>query len=149
MTKGKAWTAEEELKLKELFEAGEPFSSIATDLGKTTVAVGLKASRLGLKDDGKRRKLLSSSSDAELMLVDELPTMEETVKIFAEAMLTMRKLGISKSERQKWKDLVDVAWKYKEFLAEVIDYKGLEKQCAEWRRKYEELAAKRTNFSAM
>jgi len=39
--KGKAWTVDEELKLKELLEAGLPVPIIATSLSKTEVAVVL------------------------------------------------------------------------------------------------------------
>ena len=62
MARGKAWTVDEELKLKELPEAGLPVPIIASKLSKTELAVTLKVSRLGLKDDKKGEKSLSSSS---------------------------------------------------------------------------------------
>jgi len=51
VARGKAWTVDEELKLKELPEAGLPVPIIASKLSKTELAVTLKMSRLGLKDD--------------------------------------------------------------------------------------------------
>lgn len=42
VTKGKPWTVDEELKLKELFEAGESVSKIAVELSKTEMLWGIK-----------------------------------------------------------------------------------------------------------
>jgi hypothetical protein len=148
VTKGKAWAVEEELKLKELFEAGMPVSRIAATLSKTEVAVVLKLRRLGLKDDDRRRTLRSSSSSCELQLPAELPTIEAAAKIFAGAMQAMTKPGISKADMQRWKNLADMAWKYKEFMADLVGYRKLEREIVELRKKYEELAEKKTNLSA-
>jgi hypothetical protein len=148
VTKGKAWSVEEELRLKELFEAGVPTQSIAAELSKTEVAVGLKVKRLGLKDDlGRGRPRSSSSSSRGLELPAELPTIEEAAKILGGAMLALTKPGVSKAEVKRWKAAADVAWKYKECMADLVNYKELEREIVEWREKYEELAAKRTNLS--
>ncbi len=144
MTRGKAWTVDEELKLKELFEEGLPVSIIAARLSKTEVAVGLKISRLGLKDDKKRKKLLSSSS-GELELPAELPTIEEAGKILGGALLAMMRPGLSKEDLRRWKAVADVAWKYKEFMADFLDYRALEEKYVELRKKYEDLEARQTN----
>jgi hypothetical protein len=93
VTRGKAWTVDEELKLKALLEAGLPVPIIATRLSKTEVAVVLKVSRLGLKDDKKGEKLLLSSSSGELELPVELPTVEEAGKILGGALLAMMRPG--------------------------------------------------------
>ena len=93
MTRGKAWTVDEELKLKALLEEGLPVPIIASKLSKTEVAVVLKVSRLGLKDDKKGEKLLSSSSSGELELPAELPTFEEAAKIHGAVMMAMTKPG--------------------------------------------------------
>jgi len=153
VTKGKAWTVEEELKLRELWESGEPLSSIAAELSKTKVAVANKVSHLGLKDDSARRSLVSSSS-SELELPVELPTVQEAVKIIGGAMLAMTKPGVSKAQVERLKAVVDAASKYKQCMADLVRYKELERENVELRRKfeelrkkYEELAAKKTNRS--
>jgi hypothetical protein len=142
VTKGKPWTVEEELRLKELLEDGLPVSGIAAMLSKTKVAVSIKLRRLGLKDDSAQKKAVSSSSSRGLELPAELPTVEEAARIYAGAMQAMMKPGVSRADLQKWKTLADVAWKYREFMADLIHYKELEKECVEWRRKYEELSKK-------
>ena len=148
MTRGKAWTVDEELKLKALLEAGLPVPIIATRLSKTEVAVVLKVSRLGLKDDKKGEKMLSSSSSGELELPVELPTVEEAGKILGGALLAMMRLGVSKEDLRRWKAVADVAWKYKEFMADFLDYRALEEKYVELRKKYEDLGAQKNGVSA-
>lgn len=148
MTRGKAWTVDEELKLKALLEAGLPVPIIATRLSKTEVAVVLKVSRLGLKDDKKGEKMLSSSSSSELELPVELPTVEEAGKILGGALLAMMRPGVSKEDLRRWKAVADVAWKYKEFMADFLDYRALEEKYVELRKKYEDLGAKKNGVSA-
>jgi len=147
VTRGKAWTVDEELKLKALLEAGLPVPIIATRLSKTEVAVVLKVSRLGLKDDKKGEKMLSSSS-SELELPVELPTVEEAGKILGGALLAMMRPGVSKEDLRRWKAVADVAWKYKEFMADFLDYRALEEKYVELRKKYEDLGAKKNGVSA-
>ncbi len=144
MTKGKAWAVKEELRLKELFEAGVPVSSIAARLSKTEVAVAVKARRLGLKDDARRRGVVSSSSGGGLELPDELPTVEGVARILSGALLAMTKSGVSGADVERWKAVADVAWKCKGAVAELVHYKELEREIVELRRKYEELANKNT-----
>jgi tripartite-type tricarboxylate transporter receptor subunit TctC len=148
VTRGKAWTVDEELKLKALLEAGLPVPIIATRLSKTEVAVVLKVSRLGLKDDKKGEKLLSSSSSGELELPVELPTVEEAGKILGGALLAMMRPGVSKEDLRRWKAVADVAWKYKEFMADFLDYRALEERYVELRKKYEDLGAQKNGVSA-
>lgn len=148
MTRGKAWTVDEELKLKALLEAGLPVPIIATRLSKTEVAVVLKVSRLGLKDDKKGEKMLSSSSSGELELPVELPTVEEAGKILGGALLAMMRPGVSKEDLRRWKAVADVAWKYKEFMADFLDYRALEERYVELRKKYEDLGAQKNGVSA-
>jgi hypothetical protein len=148
VTRGKAWTVDEELKLKALLEAGLPVPIIATRLSKTEVAVVLKVSRLGLKDDKKGEKMLSSSSSGELELPVELPTVEEAGKILGGALLAMMRPGVSKEDLRRWKAVADVAWKYKEFMADFLGYRALEEKYVELRKKYEDLGAKKNGVSA-
>ena len=62
--KGKLWTVDEELKLRELIQAGDNANKIAAQLGKTEHAVYEKARRLGLRViiTESRRKLITSTA---------------------------------------------------------------------------------------
>ncbi len=54
MAKGKPWTVEEERQLRELVTEKKSMRSIAKIMGKTLMAVRLKAARLGLEEDDER-----------------------------------------------------------------------------------------------
>ena len=61
--------------------------SIAKILGKTLIAVRLKASRLGLEDDDESEKNTPSSSTFDkLVLPSELPSIEEELKTLVGAL---------------------------------------------------------------
>jgi len=149
VTKGKAWRREEELKLKEFFEAGESASSIAAKLSKTEVAVIHKIKRLGLKGGGalKRFGPSPSSSSSELKLQGELLTIEDALRYSGGAMLALAKPGISRFELERCKVLAHTASKYRDDMARYLDYRALELKCEEWRRKYEEAAARAKKIS--
>lgn len=141
MTKGKPWTVDEELKLKELFEAGEPFSKIAAELSKTEVAVGLKLKRLGLKDDQTRKKFESSSS-TEVELPEDVPTIEEALRTLAWVMVRLREKDVSSGEMRRLRLLADVVGKYKGVYADYIDRRRLEMKYEALEKRYEELKKK-------
>jgi len=96
VTRGKAWSVEEVLRLKELVEAGVPISGIAVCLSKSRAAVGNKLSHLGLRDGGFRGGLGPSSSREGLELPVDLPTVEDAAKVLAGAMLAMAKPGVDR-----------------------------------------------------
>jgi hypothetical protein len=142
VTKGKAWPLEEELKLKELFEAGESASSIAAKLSKTEIAVIHKIKRLGLKGGGalKRFGPSPSSSSSELKLQGELLTIEDALRYLGGAMLTLSRPEISKFELERCKVLAHTASKYADDMARHLNFRGLEMECERWRKKYEDVA---------
>jgi len=138
VTKGKPWTVDEELKLKELFEAGESVSKIAAELSKTEVAVGLKLKRLGLKDDQTRKKFESSSS-TEVELPEDVPTIEEALKTLAWVMVRLRDQDLSSGEMRRLRLLADVVGKYKIVYADYADRRRLEKKYETLEKRYEKL----------
>ena len=87
MAKGKPWTVEEETQLRQLLTEKKSMRSIAKILGKTLIAVLLKASRLGLEEDNvsENNTPLSSTLD-KLVLPDELPSVEEKLKTLVAAL---------------------------------------------------------------
>ena len=56
MAKGKPWSVEEETQLRQLLTEKKSMRSIAKLMGKTLMAVRLKASRLGLEEDNGSEK---------------------------------------------------------------------------------------------
>ena len=146
VTRGRPWGREEEKELIGLVKAGESLDVIAGKLGKTLDSVVQKMRRLGLiGGQSVAPRPPPSSSTCDIDLPDELPTAEDAVKILGGAMLALTKPGMSKADLEKCRALADVAWKYKIAVVDLVDYKGIEKENVEWRKKYEEKAAKEAN----
>ena len=100
MTKGKPWTVDEELRLKELFDAGASVSKIAVELSKTENAVGHKLWRLGLKE-GTAEKSFVPSSSTEVELPEDVPTIEEALRTLAWVMVRLRDKDLSSGEMRR------------------------------------------------
>ncbi len=132
--KGKLWTLEEEIKLRELIQAGDNANKIAAQLGKTEHAIYEKARRLGLRViiTESTRKLITS----ELKLPSELPSVEEALKILAAALQSAAQSGLNKAEVQRLQATATLARTYRDLLADYIDYRGIEAKLVELEGKY-------------
>jgi DNA-binding CsgD family transcriptional regulator len=137
MTKGKPWSIEEENKLKQLIEQGQSPKSIAAQLGKSEQAVRKKAERLGLKVVVRKPVTLTTTS--KITLPEELPSIEEALKILAGALKAASKAGLTRVEVQRLHLIANLARTYKEILADYIDYRGIEQKLMEMEAKYTRL----------
>ncbi len=146
MAKGKPWTVEEERQLRQLLTEKKSMRSIAKILGKTLIAVQLKASRLGLEDDdGSEKNTPSSSTLEKLVLPDELPSIEEELKTLVGALKGLETPKLDKTDVLRLRTIIQGVKVYQELIAEYVDYRGLEAEMLEWREKYADLAKKSTN----
>ncbi|MEM2099615.1 MAG: helix-turn-helix domain-containing protein [Candidatus Bathyarchaeia archaeon] len=136
MPKGKPWTVEEERALKRLREEGKTVAEIASRLGKSPEAVKMKLSRLGLKVVTLRNQGVTTS---ELIVPEELISVEEALKELVAAMNALKQPGLSKTEIMRLKALIQTSNLYQKRIAEYIDYRGLERELCELRDKYEAL----------
>ncbi|MEM2147887.1 MAG: hypothetical protein QXJ94_04715 [Candidatus Bathyarchaeia archaeon] len=137
MPKGKPWTVEEERALKRLREEGKTVAEIATRLGKTPEAVKMKLSRLGLKVVTLKNQGVTTS---ELIVPEELISVEEALKELVAAMNALKQPGLSKTEIMRLKALIQTNSLYQKRIAEYLDYRGLERELSEMREKYDALA---------
>jgi len=138
--KGKPWTKEQEVKFKQLVEQGETLKAIAAKLGKTEGAIRAKAPKLGLEVVKKKspRKFFTTS----LKLPKELPSVEEALKILAGALKVAAESGLDKVEIQRLQVVATLAKTYKDLLADYINYRQIEEDLLEMRKKYARLAKK-------
>jgi hypothetical protein len=145
LTKGKPWPVEDERKLKDWFASG------TTDLGVLASSFDGKYSEnaiyqklldLGMieKEEEETGKKCSSSSFLELP--DELPSVEETLKTLAAALKALDAPGLERSEVLRLRGIISGAKIYKELLADYINYRGIEAELLELRKKYDTLAKK-------
>ena len=119
--------------------------SIAKILGKTLIAVRLKASRLGLVDDDESENNTSSSSTlSKLVLPDELPSIEEKLKTLVAALQQLESGKLDKIDVLRLRTIIQGVKVYQDLVAEYVDYRGLVAEMVEWREKYSDLAKKST-----
>ncbi len=142
MTKGRPWDIDEERQLRQLVEDGKNVEEISRLMVKTQDAIKQKMFDLKLKEKrvGASRKAVFSSSKLELP--DDLPTVEETLKILAAALRKGAEAGLDKDEVQRLQVVATLAKTYKEIFADYLDYRGLEERLVELEGKYEALIKK-------
>ena len=138
MPKGKPWSREEEKHLLQLRNEGCRVSEIALAMGKSEQAVMKKLQRLGLKVV-QQRESNGTTSTSELVLPEELYTVEEALGLLAGAMKVLQTPGLSKTEVMRLRSLIQAASVYQVKFAEYLDYRGIEKKLIELERKYAEL----------
>jgi hypothetical protein len=146
LTKGKAWPAEDERKLKDWFTSGTTdirVLAFSFDGQYSEVAIRLKLARLGLlKEDDDELVDSTRSSSSTLELPEELPSVEEALKTLAAALEALKVSGLERNEILRLKSVVLTAKVYKEILVDYVNYRRLETELFELRNKYGELAKK-------
>ena len=139
---GKYWKPEEEQLLRELWESGlHDVELLAQKIDRSKDGVRQKLMRMGLLVVGQRtqRKCLTTS---ELKLPKELPSVEEALKILAGALTAAAESGLDKVEVQRLQVVATLAKTYKDLLADYINYRQIEQDLLEMRKKYARLAKK-------
>ena len=127
--KGIPWQIQEEAQLKALIEAKTPIDKIASTLKRTPTAILLKCQRLGLVPSDYVTK-------STLLLPDELPSVEETLKELAAALRAAKEPGLNKVEVQRLQAIATLARTYKEILADYLNYREVEAKVNDMEAKY-------------
>jgi hypothetical protein len=76
----------------------------------------------------------------------ELFSVEEALKMLAAAFKAACAPGLDKVEVQRLQVVSTIARTYKNILADYIDFRRIERDLVELRKKYDELAKKTSNF---
>jgi hypothetical protein len=146
MPKGKPWTIEEEKQLRELLATFKSLIVIAENLGKTKEAVRQKMMSLGLKKQQHVKTVSCCSHD--LKLPAELPSLEEALKILTAALEALKEPGLDQTEVLRLRSLIQGVKIYKDLLADYADYRGIEAELIEVRKKFAELSKKAQDVAA-
>ena len=88
MPKGKPWTVQDERELQKFREDGRTVSQIAARMNLSEDAVRQKLRRLGLKVVTMRKSSWTTTS--ELIMPEELPSIEEALKQLIGAMNALK-----------------------------------------------------------
>jgi len=140
MTKGKPWSPELEKALSDLVAAKTSLAVIAKKLGKPEEAVRVKIRRLGLEVVDQRKKISRSTTSTDLVLPEELFSVEEILKELHAAVMGLKAPGLDKTEVIRLRGIIAGCKVYKEMLVDYMDYRGLEAELMEWKAKYEALS---------
>jgi len=144
LVKGKPWENEDEQKLISWYKSGTTNLRVLAFSfeGKYTEnAIYQKLLDLGLlkeEEDCKRH----SSSSPKIVLPEDLPSIEETVKTLAGTMEALKSPGLEKNDVFRLRTIITGAKVYKDLLSDYINYRGLEAELLELRDKYGELSKK-------
>jgi hypothetical protein len=144
VTKGKPWTPKQEKDLHRLVEAKESLDVIACKLDKSPEAIRKKMERLGLEVVDHRGLRTTTS----LKIPEELPTVEETLKMLASALHAAMLPGLEKVDVQRLQTVATLARAYKDIFSDYVDYRGIEAELVELRMKYEDIVKKIQNPQA-
>ncbi len=141
MVKGKPWTSAEEKELLTLRGYGKTVSQIASKLQKSEGSIKIKLARLGFKVvvTPKICVVTTSKDPKEMIVPDELFSIEESLREEVAAMTALKTPGISKAEVARLKAIIQASGDYQERYARYINYRELERRLAELDEKYAEL----------
>ncbi len=132
MTKGKPWDIDEERQLRQLVEDGKNKEEISRIMVRTQDSIRQKMADLNLKFLKEERRLISGKktcfSSSTLIIPEDLPNVEKTLKILAAALLKSAQAGLSKEEVNRLQVVANLAKTYKEAFADYLDYRGIEER---------------------
>ena len=145
MTKGKPWPAEDENKLRDWYQSGTTELRVLVfsfDGRYTEEAIRQKLLKFGLLKEQQQPKNSNCCCSTELTLPQDLPSIEETLKILAAALEALKTPGLDKAEVLRLRGIIAGVKVYQERFAEYVHYREMEEELMEARRKYAELLKK-------
>jgi len=136
------WTKTDVEKLRKLVEEKEPWEVVAAKLERSVDAVKMKAKRLGLNvvvEGGGG----APTTTNELEIPEELPSVQDALKILAGALHQAAEPGLDNMEIQRLNVVATLARTYENLLANFMRYREIEKRLVELEAKYARLARKK------
>jgi len=146
----KPWSVDEERQLRSFVEEGKSLDEISSVLGRTRVSVKAKLFNLGLKSVCAATvppapvavaavaptvpSMLSTSASVASKLPEQLPSVEEELKILAASVDGLRQPGLSRSESARLRYIIEGVKVYQDLFAKYVKYCELEDEVVELRR---------------
>jgi len=129
------WKKDDVEKLRRLVEAKQSWQVIAAELKRSVDAVRMKAKRLGLSVVVDRGRGSTTTND----LPEELPSVEEVLKVLARVLKAFDEPGLEMSEVQRLQAMVSTIRTYEGMLANYMRYREIEKRLVGLEAKYARL----------
>lgn len=142
------WSRDEERKLRDLWKKGEHDPQVlAAHIGRKPGAVSKKLKRLELVVVGGEKQNVGTTTIEEetrikLKIPDELPSVEEALKKLSAALDALARPGLSKAEIMRFRTIIVAVKTYQKLFAEYVDYRKIEVDLVDLRKKFERLAEK-------
>lgn len=133
------WKKDDLEKLSKLVKEKQSWQVIATELKRSVEAVRMKAKRLGLSVVVERGRGPTTTND----LPEELPSVEEALKVLARVLKVLDQPGLETSEVQRLQAMVSTIRTYESMLASYMRYREIEKRLVELEAKYVRLAGEK------
>ena len=128
MPKGKPWPVTQDRQLIELRENGKTIAEIAEIMNKSPDAIKQKLRRLGLKVVTIENNEGTTTTSSELILPEDLPSIEEALLKLAAAMKALENPKLTKTDVMRLKTLIQTSTIYQKRLAEYVGYKRIERK---------------------
>jgi len=138
LTKGKPWTNSEVNRLLELRKEGKTVAEIAMHMNKSEGAIKQKFRRLGLKVVAAKN--FGGTTTSELIMPEELLSVEEALMELVAAMNALKTPGLSRTDVMRLRTLIQTSNMYQKRFAEYMKYREIERQVVDLKAKYERLA---------
>jgi len=126
MPKGKPWTVPNERQLIKLRENGKTIAEIAQIIDKSPDAIKQKLRRLGLKVVTTQNNEGTTTTSSELILPEDLPSIEEALLKLAAAMKALENPKLTKTDIMRLRTLIQTSTIYQKRFAEYVGYKRIE-----------------------
>ena len=135
MPKGKPWSREQTKQLMDLRNEGKTTKEIADRMGKSRDAIKQKLRRLGLKvvsiENAEGTTTSSSDGEGELILPEDLPSIEEALLKLAAAMKALENPKLTKTDVMRLRTLIQTSVLYQKRFAEYVGYLKIERKVIE------------------
>ena len=128
MPKGKPWPVAQDRKLIELRENGKTIAEIAELMNKSPDAIKQKLRRLGLKVVTIENNEGTTTTSSELILPEDLPSIEEAILKLAAAMKALENPKLTKTDVMRLRTLIQTSTIYQKRLTEYVGYKKIERK---------------------
>ncbi|MBE0519630.1 hypothetical protein IBX35_01115 [Candidatus Bathyarchaeota archaeon] len=129
------WKKDDVEELRRLVEGKQSWQVIAAELKRSVDAVRMKAKRLGLSVVVDRGRGSTTTND----LPEELPSVEEALKVLARVLKAFDQPGLEMSEVQRLQAMVSTIRTYEGMLANYMRYREIEKRLVGLEAKYARL----------
>ena len=138
MPKWKKWTTQQEQELIRLFQKETSIETLAEKYRRTPRAIRTKLKRLGLDLAAHKIEVTGPFE-----IPEELPSLEEVLKVVAAAINKACQSGIGKTELQRLDTIATLYKAYAAGLEQYVSYRKIEAKLLELEKKYAELTGKK------